>query len=258
MTWNNHILCSCILWVLWVRNLDRVQQDWLISVTWWNLRGWWWPDSQVLECSIDLFTNMSGTFPDVMSQNVYTWLLWVAWASSQYGGSVSRMTIPRKREMAGRYVGFSNPVSEVTHHFCILFVEAVTKSQPVSRGGKIESTSGWGSGRFLEKQMEMLLRPFVGKYHLPHMSIPFLNTRTETIRHPSTHFFFIPSFYCGLIPHSLPFHLLPKWVFLYIIRDLIPWLGRSPGGRNGNPLQYSCLENLMGRGASGATVHGIT
>ena len=30
---------------------------------------------------------------------------------------------------------------------------------------------------------------------------------------------------------------------------LIPGLGRSPGGGNGNPLQYSCLENLMDRGA---------
>ena len=29
----------------------------------------------------------------------------------------------------------------------------------------------------------------------------------------------------------------------------IPGLGRSPGGGNGNPLQYSCLENPMGRGA---------
>ena len=35
----------------------------------------------------------------------------------------------------------------------------------------------------------------------------------------------------------------------------IPGLGRSPGGRHGNPLQYSCLENLIGRGAW-ATVHG--
>ena len=35
-------------------------------------------------------------------------------------------------------------------------------------------------------------------------------------------------------------------------------LGRSPGGRNGNPLQYSCLENPTDRGAWGATVHGIT
>ena len=30
---------------------------------------------------------------------------------------------------------------------------------------------------------------------------------------------------------------------------LIPGLGRSPGGRNGNPLQYSCLKNPMDRGA---------
>ena len=36
---------------------------------------------------------------------------------------------------------------------------------------------------------------------------------------------------------------------------LIPGLGRSPGGGNGNPLQYSCLENSMNRGARWATVH---
>ena len=36
----------------------------------------------------------------------------------------------------------------------------------------------------------------------------------------------------------------------------IPELGRSPGGGNGNPLQYSCLENCMDRGALQATVHG--
>ena len=39
---------------------------------------------------------------------------------------------------------------------------------------------------------------------------------------------------------------------------LIPWLGRSPGGRHGNPLQYSCLENSTDRGAWWATVYGIT
>ena len=38
---------------------------------------------------------------------------------------------------------------------------------------------------------------------------------------------------------------------------LIPGLGRSPGEGNGNPLQYSCLENRMDRGAWQATVHGI-
>jgi len=38
---------------------------------------------------------------------------------------------------------------------------------------------------------------------------------------------------------------------------LIPGLGRSPGGGNGNPLQYSCLENCMDRGAWRAIVHGV-
>ena len=37
----------------------------------------------------------------------------------------------------------------------------------------------------------------------------------------------------------------------------IPGLGRSPGEGNGNPLQYSCLENSMDRGAWWATVHGV-
>ena len=43
------------------------------------------------------------------------------------------------------------------------------------------------------------------------------------------------------------------------LRDvgLIPGLGRSPGGGHGNPLQYSCLENPMDRGAWWAMVHGV-
>ena len=43
------------------------------------------------------------------------------------------------------------------------------------------------------------------------------------------------------------------------VRDMgsIPRLGRSPGGRHGNPLQYSCLENPMDRGAWLATVQWI-
>ena len=39
---------------------------------------------------------------------------------------------------------------------------------------------------------------------------------------------------------------------------LIPRLGISPGEKNSNPLQYSCLENLMDRGDWRATVHGVT
>ena len=38
----------------------------------------------------------------------------------------------------------------------------------------------------------------------------------------------------------------------------IPGWGRSPGGGQGNPLQYSCLESPMDRGVWQATVHGVT
>ena len=38
----------------------------------------------------------------------------------------------------------------------------------------------------------------------------------------------------------------------------IPGSGRSPGEGNGNPLQYSCLENPMDGGAWWATAHGVT
>ena len=43
------------------------------------------------------------------------------------------------------------------------------------------------------------------------------------------------------------------------VRDvgLIPGSGRSPGGVNGNPLQYSCLENAMHTGACWAMVHRV-
>ena len=40
--------------------------------------------------------------------------------------------------------------------------------------------------------------------------------------------------------------------------SLIPGLGISPGGGQGNSLQYPCLENPMDRGASWATVDGVT
>ena len=37
----------------------------------------------------------------------------------------------------------------------------------------------------------------------------------------------------------------------------IPWSWRSPGGGHGNPLQYSFLENSMGRGAGQARIQGV-
>ena len=44
------------------------------------------------------------------------------------------------------------------------------------------------------------------------------------------------------------------------VRDVgsIPGSGRSPGGEHGNPLQYTCLETPMDRGAWWATVHRVT
>ena len=60
---------------------------------------------------------------------------------------------------------------------------------------------------------------------------------------------------------------LPRWLSgkesAWNARDtggtgLIPGSGRSLGGGHGNPLQYSCLENPMDRGAWRATVHGVT
>ena len=44
------------------------------------------------------------------------------------------------------------------------------------------------------------------------------------------------------------------------VRDTgsIPGSGRSPGGGHGNPLQYSCLDSAMDRGAWRAMVHGVT
>jgi len=44
------------------------------------------------------------------------------------------------------------------------------------------------------------------------------------------------------------------------VRDMgsIPGSGRSPGGGHGNPLQYRCLENPMGRGIWWAKVHRVT
>ena len=41
------------------------------------------------------------------------------------------------------------------------------------------------------------------------------------------------------------------------IRGSIPGLGKSPGGGNGNPLQDSCLENSIDRGAWRAPAHGV-
>ena len=56
-------------------------------------------------------------------------------------------------------------------------------------------------------------------------------------------------FPCGSVVKNLPANAGDSGLF--------PGSGRSPGGRNGNPLQYFCLENPMDREARQALVHGI-
>ena len=54
------------------------------------------------------------------------------------------------------------------------------------------------------------------------------------------------------------FHTFSLSLLLFIAALLCRYMmGRSPGVGNSNPLQYSCLENCMDRGALWATVHGI-
>ena len=58
-----------------------------------------------------------------------------------------------------------------------------------------------------------------------------------------------------IIAHYLKFFISFKRVLSFV---MIPRLGKYPGEGNGNPLQDSCLESPMDRGAWWATVHGVT
>ena len=75
-------------------------------------------------------------------------------------------------------------------------------------------------------------------------------TNGQDVRH---HFPSLPS------PPGLPRWLSAKESTCQCRRSRFnPWVGRSPGGGNGNPFQYSCLRNPMDRGAWRAAVHGVT
>ena len=69
-----------------------------------------------------------------------------------------------------------------------------------------------------------------------------------------------------IIVTTLNYDGLPKWLSSKEsacqagdteVMSLIPGSGRSPGGGNGNLLQYSCLENSMDRGVWRAAVHAV-
>ena len=61
----------------------------------------------------------------------------------------------------------------------------------------------------------------------------------------------LPDLQHGIAPLGPPAPMQPE-------AGSIPGSGKSPGGGHGNPLQYSCLENPMDRGAWQAIVHRIT
>ena len=75
--------------------------------------------------------------------------------------------------------------------------------------------------------------------------------------------FCFPCCMLSLGPSSHTYRGIPWWlgskVYACSVGDpgSIPGSGRSPGDGNGNPLQYSCLENPVDRGAWRATVHGV-
>ena len=56
--------------------------------------------------------------------------------------------------------------------------------------------------------------------------------------------------------------LVAQWYRIHLPNagdsSLIPGSGRSPGGGNGNPLQYTCLENSMDRGVAELDITGVT
>ena len=57
---------------------------------------------------------------------------------------------------------------------------------------------------------------------------------------------------------SLVAQLVKNLPAMWVDLGSVPGSGRSPGGGNGNPLQYFCLGNPMDRGAWQATVHGVS
>ena len=75
---------------------------------------------------------------------------------------------------------------------------------------------------------------------------PALSPAPEKLK---THHAYVVGFPVGSVVKNLPANAGDA--------GLIPRSGRSPGEGNGNPLQYSCLENPVDRGVWQATVHGV-
>ena len=96
----------------------------------------------------------------------------------------------------------------------------------------------------LEKQVSQFIRNS--------KTVPTLGVSQSTLR-------YLPKRNESLNPYDLPCSLNGKESACNAgDPGSIPGLGRYSGERNSNPLQYSCLENPIDRGAWQATVHGVT
>ena len=76
----------------------------------------------------------------------------------------------------------------------------------------------------------------------------------------ATHSSILPSNYVfknQVVSASLMAQTVKKSICQHKRPRFDPWVGKIPGEGNGNPLQYSCLEISMDRGAWWATVHGV-
>ena len=127
---------------------------------------------------------------------------------------------------------------------------SVVKNLPASAGGAgdIDLIPGWegspGGGNGNALQCSCLENPMDRGITLP-------QSHAKTLSSPHHFYFFDVT--------SLPLWLSDKESACNVgDPGLIPGLGRSPGEGHGSPLQYSCLENSMDRGAWRGRVHGLT
>ena len=130
-----------------------------------------------------------------------------------------------------------------------LSIDELSQQTPSTQRGP---SSSWAPGLFQAR--EMLLKPREAGTLLWKTSLACrVKYRRPVLSHEaslSDPFYLHQSFPCDSVVKNLPANAGAAGDV-----DSLPWLGRSPGKGNGNPLQYSCLENPMDRGAWWAIVH---
>ena len=154
--------------------------------------------------------------------------------------------------------------------FSSIAQSCATLSRIAARQASLSITNSRSSLRFTSIESVMpsshliLCRPLLLLPSIPPSITVFSNESTLHMRWPkywSFSFSIIPSKEICL--NQIMYMGFPRWLRVKKSANnagdagFISGLGRSPGEGNGNPLQYSCLENFMDRGTWWATVHGI-